>query len=181
MRKDHRSLRRRPLFTPVWLSAFGAIAAALVVVWLWGMAGVSTVIVVRHAEKVSSPETDPALSSLGVERAQALARVMRDVPLAAIYVSEFRRTRETAEPVAEAQGVEIIEVSADDSAGLLRRLGAHRGESVLVVAHSNTMPEIVAGLGGETRPIAEDEFSRLLIVTTGIFTRTRVLPLRYER
>lgn len=179
MRKDHRTLRRRPLFTPVWLTVIGAVVAALIIFWVWGTTGVSTVLIVRHAEKLATAEADPALSAAGIERARLLAQMLQDVPLTIIYVTELQRTRDTAGPVAEAGGTNIVEVAADDVDELLRRLRGHRRDTVLVVGHSNTIPDIVRGLGGETPPMAEDEYTRLLIVTTGRLVRTRVLSLYY--
>ena len=181
MRKAHRTMRRRPLFTPVWLAALGSVLAVVVGLWLWEMAGTSTatVILVRHADKLEAPSVDPALSPAGEQRARALGEALRDGPLAAIYVTEYRRTRQTAAPVAEVTGAEVIEIPADDSSELLQRLRAHRGEIVLVVGHRNSVPGVVSELGGETALFAEDEFERLLVVTWGPFTRTRVLALRY--
>jgi phosphohistidine phosphatase SixA len=181
MRKAHRSLRRRPLFTPVWLAALGSVLAIIVALWLWEMVGSMTVsvILVRHAEKLETTVADPGLTSMGQARAQALAEVLRDVPLAAIYVTEYRRSQDTAAPVAEMTGGQIVEVPADDVPALLQQLRSHRGDVVLVVGHSDTLPGIISGLGGTSTAVGGDDYSGMFIVTSGPVTRTRVLTLRY--
>ncbi|MBV8819048.1 MAG: hypothetical protein JO022_11875 [Acidobacteriaceae bacterium] len=50
---------------------------------------------------------------------------------------------------------------------------------MLVVGHSNTLPEIVSKLGGSTQPIGENEFNRMLIVVTHGSDKPSVLTLRY--
>ncbi|MEN1728434.1 MAG: histidine phosphatase family protein [Pseudomonadota bacterium] len=111
----------------------------------------TSIYLVRHAEKLDGP--DPALTEEGQARAEALREVMADIALDAIYVTQWQRTRMTAEPVAIAQGVamrvhstegqstqEHVQEVVDDL------IENHCGEQVLVVGHSNTIPRIIAGL-----------------------------------
>ncbi len=149
-----------------------------------------TVILVRHAEK-ASPNGDPALSSAGRSRAQALAATLRAWPLDRIIISQFRRSRETAEPVAAAQGrTPTIVALGGDRAEDTRRVvsalsGLPAGAAVLVVGHSNTLLPIVAAWGGPTLPdlcdgrydarfvlqrAAGDSIARLLVATYGAAT-----------
>ena len=180
LRKGNRSLRNRPLFTPLLIPALSIIAAILVGGWLWNASGATTVILVRHAEKMSEPAGDPALSPIGVYRSKALAGWLRDSGVEHIYVSQFLRTQETAIPVAETTGALIHELPAGDIEGLVDLLHAdHRGQTVLVIGHSNTVPEIVRGLGGELGDIDESDYSRLIIVTGSWLTGVRVTSLRF--
>ena len=119
---------------------------------------------VRHAEKQTGP--DPALTDPGKLRASALAGLMRDEGIDAIFSSDFRRTRETAAPVAAVLDKEIEIYDARDLSGLAEQLRA-RGGRVLVVGHSNTTPELARLLGGEPgTPIDEaTEYDRLYVVT----------------
>lgn len=129
-------------------------------------------VVVRHAEKASDSERDPDLSAAGRSRAVALAERLRGLPLAAAYVTPFKRTQQTAQPTVQGQGIELIvrEFSSRDpdvDAQALREalLRDHRGEAVLVVGHSNTVPAIVealAGAGVDAMP--ETEYDRLSLV-----------------
>ena len=101
--------------------------------------------VMRHLQKAEGP--DPALSAEGARHAQALASRFREDPPAAIYVSTTRRARETAAPLAARLGLAMKDYDPRDTPGLVARVKAEPG-TVLVVGHSNTVPEIVAGLGG---------------------------------
>jgi phosphohistidine phosphatase SixA len=179
MKKEHRTLRRRPLFTALLMPLFAAIAGVLLLAWAWNASNTTTVVLVRHAEKMPDPPDNPALSPAGAYRAKALAGWLADSDLARIYVSEFLRTRQTAEPVAAGSGVAIVEVPADDVAGLVRAVRGHRGETVLVVGHSNTVPAVIEALGGDRVEIGEKDYSRLFVVTDSPLTRTTVLALRY--
>jgi len=58
------------------------------------------VVIVRHAEKAANGGNDPDLSSAGRARAEALARILKDSGITAIFTSEFKRTQETAVPTA---------------------------------------------------------------------------------
>ena len=115
--------------------------------------------VVRHAEKATGADPDVELSEMGKATAQALAGFFKDRGLDAIYTTHLRRTMQTALPLAAARDLDVRVLPAGDTARLLQRLKtAHCGQHVLVVGHSNTVPEIAAALGAETFEIAETEF-----------------------
>ena len=124
----------------------------------------TTVIVVRHAERASS-EDDSPLSAEGQRRAQTLAQMLRDTPLRAIITSQYVRTAQTAAPIAQQKQITPDVLPADKLDQLINRIHSLAGGTILVVHHSNTVPAIVAKLGGRTPLIADTEFDRLLIVT----------------
>ena len=136
---------------------------------------VTAVILVRHAEKATAvagdSANDPALSPAGANRAAALATMLADTGLDAVISSQYQRTMQTAEPVAEALGLAVIVIPAQEQAALIEAItGDYRGQTVLIVGHSNTVPSIMADLGVEDPPaIAEDEYGDLFIVT--VYTR----------
>ena len=147
-----------------------AIFALLLTAFLGGCASVpassDTVvfIVVRHAEKASDDPRDPALTPAGLQRAQRLAELLGRTPLAAAYATEYRRTQQTAQPAAAAHRLALASYAAGqpaaEFAGMLRR--THPRGTVLVVGHSNTVPDIVAALCGcSVEPIADDDFGNL--------------------
>jgi len=131
-------------------------------------AAMTTVILVRHAEKDSIGD-DPGLTAAGAERALALAHVLGEVDVSAVYATEFARTRNTAMPLANLLGLEVIAVTpsqsyATDMAALVRE--RHRGEVVVIVSHSNTVPAIIGELGVTPVPVIEDdEYDDLYVVT----------------
>ena len=130
-----------------------------------------TVYVVRHAERAdagagaTTMATDPDLSDAGRARAQALAATLKDAGVTLILVTEYKRTQQTAEPLAKLLGVQPSVVNAKDSPGLLEKVKAATGP-VLIVGHSNTIPEILAKLGVENPPkLADGDYDNLFIVS----------------
>ena len=127
----------------------------------------ATFVLVRHAEKADDDPRDPSLSPAGRKRAEKLARRLRDTPLAAIYASNFRRTQQTAAPVAAAQHVTVTTYDAGrpaaEFAEQLRR--THRTGTVLVVGHSNTIPALAHALCNcEIGPTADAEYGRRITI-----------------
>ena len=139
-------------------------------------------VLVRHAEKCLAQGSDPMLSEEGRQRSDALARMLSDAPLDAIYSTPFHRTVQTAEPTAQQHGLEIIEtpVSSDFLSVLAERLRAADEKYVLVSGHSNTTPALANLLAGTDLEDMPDELYDLMyIVTLGSDGSSTVLPLRY--
>ena len=103
------------------------------------------VYVMRHLQKADGP--DPALSEEGQRNAAGLVSRFCKTRLRAIYVSTTRRARETAAPLVADRKLETKKYDPSDTPALVSRVLAERGP-VLVVGHSNTVPEIVERLGG---------------------------------
>jgi broad specificity phosphatase PhoE len=149
----------------------------------------TTIVVVRHAEKSTDDPRDPSLSAAGQERARDLSAVLKDAGVTDVYVTQYKRTRQTAEPLAQASGLSIVErpINAANSATYARDL-AHEiltrsaGKSVLVVGHSNTVPDIVRALSGSAvPPITDPEYDHIFIVTIPVTGSPRVMQLRFGR
>jgi broad specificity phosphatase PhoE len=83
----------------------------------------------------------------------------------AIYVSEFQRTQQTAAPLADRVHVKPTVVS--DTQQLIAAIRARKNGVVVVVGHSNTLPEIIAALGGPKLKIADPEYNNLFVLTVG--------------
>lgn len=114
------------------------------------------VFLVRHAEKEDAG-SDPKLSPRGVARSWRLAEFLSANQLTAIYTSHLKRTRHTADPIAKVTGILPVVVQASDSVKLIELIRRdHPTGRVLVVGHSNTLPEILKGLG-VTQPVQIDE------------------------
>ena len=132
-----------------------------------------TIFVVRHAERAdagagASPmmASDPDLSENGKVRAQALVSVLKDAKITAIYTTQYKRTKQTAEPLAKALAIEPIAVDARDTAALIEKVKA--GGNVLVVGHSNTVGEILQQLGvAETIKLGDNDYDDLFVVVRG--------------
>lgn len=119
-----------------------------------------TVWLVRHAEKVDDGR-DPELSLEGRARADLLADRLADAGITAVHTTDYLRTRHTAQPVADALGLEPVLYDP----GALEAFAAELREAGgihLVVGHSNTTPALVEALGGDpVSPIDEAEYDRL--------------------
>jgi broad specificity phosphatase PhoE len=168
------------------IAAFAAFAIAVFAAWVWFTANSTTVIVIRHAEKESIGEPDPALSEAGNARAALLVRMFGEARgagrLDAIYTSPALRNRQTAAPLAARLGIIPIVAPADDSKALAHRaLRENRGKRVMIVGHSNTVPELVAILSGrdDIAKLDEHDFSTMYIVTVPRIGRANVLRLNY--
>lgn len=109
---------------------------------------VLTIYLVRHAEKTTQ-RPDPGLTEAGKKRALELVNVLRNKGLTAIYSSDYIRTKETARPTAELFNLDVQLYNPRDLPGIAKTLTALSG-SVLVVGHSNTTPQLVELLGGES-------------------------------
>ncbi len=104
------------------------------------------VFVVRHAEKTTDGGNDPELSPAGRKRAEELARILQDSQITAIFVTEFKRTQETAAPTAKEIHITPTIVPSTDIAGLALKLHAMYSNA-LVVGHGNTIPDLLKALG----------------------------------
>jgi len=118
---------------------------------------------VRHAEKVDESR-DPALSEAGEARAVALAAFLEEVEVDALFATEYRRTVDTVAPIGEDRGLEVTVHSARDSAGLAEKLHAMEGKTAVIAGHSNTVPAIIAALGGPTLTIDHSDYDNLYLV-----------------
>ena len=177
---------RTKLRTIVVFSALFAILGVVVVFAYFSTFSrpVTTVILVRHAEKKDEPANrDPDLAPEGVERAQEIARVFADAHINAIYATQYKRTQQTVKPLSDRIGVPVTLLDSNQTNELLRRIQTtYRGQTVFVAGHNNTVPAIVSELSGETYPtIPESEFDNLFIVTIYRFGKAKVVKLKYGK
>ena len=179
---DRRRRRRRRRLISVVFYVIVAVGLA----WFFESQATTTIIFVRHAEKVVDAGDDPSLSPAGQRRAAELARQMVDADVVAgvdaLYATGFKRTKETVEPLAKALRLDINEYDADDTEEVLSRiLRTHKGKIILVVGHSDTIPELIANLGASKNvpPIAENEYDNIYLISIPWFGKTKTIRLRY--
>lgn len=127
---------------------------------------ITTLIIIRHAEKETGQ--DPSLTNQGESRADSLVDILEKYDIEAVYSSTYKRTIETGTPVSEDRQIRI-ESSIDplDYESILKDvLAKHKGSSVLVVGHSNTIPGLINYLspGQNIQEIDESDFSQMFIV-----------------
>lgn len=140
------------------------------------------VIVVRHAERADASD-DPGLSPDGMRRAQALAALFRTAGVTHIVTSEYRRTRETATPLALALGLSMEQVPAKDFAALAAKIrGFAPGAIVLVVGHSNTVPPMLTTLGFPNQlDLKDGDYDDAFVLVPHPGQHASVVRLKYGR
>ncbi|MEA2489448.1 MAG: hypothetical protein QOH21_1240 [Acidobacteriota bacterium] len=147
---------------------------------------VTTVILVRHAEAAAGGG-DPGLSEAGTARANALAAALRDAGVKAIYVSQYKRTKDTAAPLAQQakitpSEVALVKEGMDEQLKMLANqiLAEHQGETVVVVGHSNTITVMAEALSGtKADPIAHEEHDRMYVIVAEKGKPTTVIVTHY--
>jgi broad specificity phosphatase PhoE len=153
-----------------------------------GQAAPTVVIVVRHAEKAAVEGNDPPLSEAGQKRAERLAALAAEAGVAALYTTQFKRTRETARPAAEQLKLTpvVVEVTRENApthaADLAREiLAKQKGKTVLVVGHSNTAPQVAGALSGRTLAPLDDatDFETLFVVVIPESGSPRLVRAKY--
>lgn len=151
-----------------------------------------TVFLVRHAEREDEPRQDPPLKKEGVARSQELARLLGNAGIKAIFTSQYTRTKQTAEALATKLGITATpftlklnpsnprQIATESTAEVTNKILERAGESVLVVGHSNSIPDVIKMLGGDIMPtIDERKFDDLFVVTVYAKGKARVVQMKY--
>lgn len=141
----------------------------------------STVIIVRHGEKMAETG-DPDLSPAGKARAEALKTALAAFPVQGVFVTEYKRTQQTAAPTAAAFGVTPVIIPARTSAAAtadsIRKMPA--GSAALVAGHSNTVGKLVEALGGpKLDDLCDQEYATIFIVELAPGAPAKLLRLSY--
>jgi broad specificity phosphatase PhoE len=167
-------------------AVFAVLLAAAVRVCPAAAAEPKAIFVVRHAEKIS--EDDQRLTDAGRARARRLAAMLKDSGISAVFATDTERARDTATPLADLLHLRIVlydtgramsgAVDAKPFAEMLGR--EHASQIVLVVGHSNTIPDLLRALGcAEKISLAPDEYDDLFVVVPEREGPARLLRLRY--
>jgi 2,3-bisphosphoglycerate-dependent phosphoglycerate mutase len=142
------------------------------------------IILVRHAELQGAAMADPKslpLSADGKARAQRLASILKDSGVGAIYVTDFARTNQTAQPLSQGIDRPLTVVPKGDPQELVERLRKnHAGQVVLLVGHTDTLPGLIKALGCACDiKIDAQDYGNLFIVTPKGDGAAAFLRLRY--
>ncbi|MEM9381419.1 MAG: histidine phosphatase family protein [Planctomycetota bacterium] len=153
----------------------------------------ATLVLVRHTEKDTDDAVDPSLSAAGVERAKDFARTFAATGVTALVHTQYKRTRDTLAPLAEARELEPEQFDAGDFDGVLDRLqDAGPDEVIAVAGHSNTIPAIAYAFGADLPDLDPESvtankpfgnlphgaYDRVHVLTPGGKT-ARLVELRY--
>jgi broad specificity phosphatase PhoE len=143
---------------------------------------VSTVILVRHAEKNEHPPGgDAGLSTKGLLRATELAKTLEGARVRAVYASQYGRTQMTAAPLAAAIGDSVRVYDANHLDRLAERVRKEgKGSTVVIVGHGDTIQQTIELLIGTTLGANEAApYDRMWVLTLGPEGTWKLLRLRY--
>jgi phosphohistidine phosphatase SixA len=132
----------------------------------FALADAKFIYLTRHAEK-SAAGADPELTAEGKVRAQNIAATLKKAGITSVYSTSYVRTKSTAQPLATLLSLPVQIYDGSQIATFAQQLKALPGNT-LVVGHSDTTPELIRQLGGDTVPaIDEAEFDRLYQIAIG--------------
>lgn len=145
--------------------------------------GNKTIVLARHVEKDASPtadKADPELTAEGRERAVRLMHAIKKYKPHEIFSTSYKRTRETAEPIAKRRKVEIQMYEAQKQNELVEKMLASKTERFFIIGHSNTIPMLANLLAKKEifRPLLESEYGVFWVIRIkkGVVTRVEVFP-----
>jgi phosphohistidine phosphatase SixA len=142
---------------------------------------ITTIILVRHAEKIEDGSKNPKLTSEGETRAEKLKTKFEKAGISAIYSSPYHRTMNTVKPLSETLGLEIQEYNPSGKDFIQAIYKSNIGKTIIVSGHSNTTPTAVNSLLNEERyeNIEHNEYGRIFIVTIVDSDKKGVLEIQY--
>jgi broad specificity phosphatase PhoE len=142
---------------------------------------ITTIFLVRHAEKVGDGSADPALTPAGAARADELVYILKHVKLDAIYSTPYLRTKQTVLPLAKEKGLRLILYKPREKDFLKKVLQEYSGGAVLIVGHSNTIPGLANELAGQSdfSDLDDAAYDNLFIACVPIEGKTVILRMRF--
>ncbi len=144
----------------------------------------TTIILLRHAEKILDGSKDPPLTDQGKLRAIELAYILAHLPIDAIYSTPFKRTRQTVKPIADEKNKKVLTYHTGNEKKFLGMvLHNNCGGIVLVAGHSNTVPQLVNHLMGNSNlPSLKDEiYDNIFIVSVNSLGKGKLIRLRFGK
>jgi len=126
----------------------------------------TSLIFIRHAEKMQNDAPDPQLTEKGILQARHLVDVLKNVNIDAIYSTKTKRTFSTVGPLSTARKLDVIVYDAK-TVDVKQLANVYQGQTILIVGHSNSTPKLVNTLLGIDKypPIDDSDYNNLYIVT----------------
>lgn len=143
---------------------------------------ITTVIMVRHAEKGDDGTKDPDLTQEGYERASRLSKMLKETKVDAIYSTNYKRTTNTVQPLAKSKGLEVQQYEVGKKDAIREMLIKYQGGTVVICGHSNTIPAIANLLTGEEvyKDFDDTDYDNLLILSVyELGSQAKVIWLTY--
>ncbi len=132
-------------------------------------APLTTMMLVRHAEKVEDGSKNPSLTEKGARRAETIRQLFEEAGINALYATPFERTEKTLQPLAATLGMTVENYDPSLGAEQLidEMLAKHAGEKIFIAGHSNTIPAMLNVLTGsdDYEDFTHDQYDDLFVVS----------------
>ena len=167
----------------------GAVACVMLFFAVSASAQQKVIFLVRHAERADTPAgqppaagmmaNDPPLSAAGEQRAAKLSALLASADIRNIFTTEYQRTRQTAAPLAATLQLTPVIAPAKDPDPLIEQIRRAQG-NILIVGHSNTLPDLMKRLG-VTQPVSipDSQYGDLFIVVKPESGEATLIRLRF--
>ncbi|MHA7058954.1 SixA phosphatase family protein [Aquimarina sp. M1] len=128
-------------------------------------ANTTTYILVRHAEKDLTDNANPNLTQKGKQRARKLAKLYTNTTIDFVFSTDYNRTMQTATPLAKSKNLKILKYDPQNLYSTEFRQKT-KGKTSLIVGHSNTTPDFVNKILGESKyqDIQEDNYDQIFTI-----------------
>ncbi len=126
---------------------------------------VTQIYILRHTEKsIKNPE-NPNLSDIGIRHAKYWKKTLKHIEFDRVFTTKFKRNKKTAEILSQELKIKP-ELYYPMSFEVLKFVEEIKGEKVLIIGHSNTIPDMVNRLIGETKypPMSHKNYDQLYII-----------------
>jgi broad specificity phosphatase PhoE len=156
------------------------VLAALWAAWARPCEAQRALVVVRHTDKIDNSD-DAALSATGEAQAKRLAHVLQDLGITAIYTTQFKRTAQTAQPLAERLNIKPSVYEQNDVEAVSKEIQRkHPQEVVMVVGHRSTVPRVLGYFNPAAKvALGSYEYDSLFILTLAPGAKPALLHLRF--
>lgn len=126
---------------------------------------VTQIYIIRHTEKTDDTAENPDLSLAGIERAKYWKKVLQHIEFDQVFTTDFKRNIQTAELISNDSSVKP-ELYYPMSFDVLKFINLIKGQKVLIVGHSNTIPDMVNRLIDETKypPMSHENYNIMYVV-----------------
>ncbi len=144
------------------------IVALLVSTASYSQSTITTLVLIRHAEKVNDGTADPELSEAGKQRAESLTKFFKKAKIDAVYSTSYKRTRNTVAPLAQSKNLTVETYNPSKPEEIDALIQKFKGGTIVLVGHSNTTPAVLNYLTGHKDEFAafdDGDYANLIIVS----------------
>lgn len=122
--------------------------------------------ILRHTEKSDTENEDPQLSEAGINRANYWKKVLQYVNIDRIYTTNYIRNKQTANILKGDKNI-TPEIYYPMSFEVLDFIKNIQGQKVLIIGHSNTIPDMINRIIGESTypPMSHKNYNLMHLVT----------------